>query len=180
MKFCFFPLGAFLHTQPPPIIYLNVFVLSVLQDANKCHPLHVDHEAEVLDVSEVHYNSVPVVEGYVIEDGKPHASTQTPGGYYNQPLKKSTPPLLTSLTTDTPASSFRSVFSNPSYNLLMQTGEQQYSPGPCLQEGTSLEGSSSEYQPQSDTQTLNFFDTTNVPESFMPCVSNYVLLPKST
>ncbi|KAM8744290.1 leukemia inhibitory factor receptor-like isoform 1-T3 [Acanthopagrus schlegelii] len=148
-------------------------------DANKFHPLHVDHEAEVLDVSELRYDSVPVVEGYVIEDGKPLASTQTPGGYYNQPLKKSTPPLLTSLTTDTPASSFRSVFCNPSYNLLMQTGEQQSSPGPCLQEGTSLEGSFSEYQPQSNTQTLNFFDTTDEPER-MSCVSTYILLPKST
>lgn len=176
----FSSLGAFLHTRPPPIIYLNVFVLSVLQGANKCRPLHVDNEAEVLDFSELHYDSVPVTAGYVTEDGEPLVSTQTPGGYYNQPLIKNLPPPPTSLAIDTPTSPFRSVFSNPSYNLLMQPGEQQSSPGARLQEGTSLEGSFSEYQPQANTQTLNLFETTEEPENLMSCVSTYILLPKST
>ena len=175
----FSSLGAFLHTRPPPIIYLNVFVFSVLQGANKCRPLHLDNEAEVLDFSQLRYDSVPVAEGYVTEEGKPLVSTQTPGGYYNQPLKKNTPPPPTLPAIDTPASPFRSVFSNPSYNLLMQPGEQQSIPGPRLQQGTSSEGSV-EYQPQSNTQTLRFFETTEEPENLMSCVSTYVLLPKST
>ncbi|XP_030284060.1 leukemia inhibitory factor receptor-like isoform X2 [Sparus aurata] len=148
--------------------------------ANKCRPLHVDNEAEVLDFSELHYDSVPVTAGYVTEDGEPLVSTQTPGGYYNQPLIKNLPPPPTSLAIDTPTSPFRSVFSNPSYNLLMQPGEQQSSPGARLQEGTSLEGSFSEYQPQANTQTLNLFETTEEPENLMSCVSTYILLPKST
>ena len=171
-------LGAFLHTRPPPVIYLNVFVLSVLQAANRCRPLHVDHETEVLDVSELHYDSVPVAEDYVTE--KPPASSQTPAGYYNQPLRRSIPAALTSLAIDTPASPFRSVFSNPSYDLLLQPGEQQSSPGSRLQEGTSSEGSFSEYQPQSNTQTFSFIETTEEPENLMSCVFTYIVVPKST
>ncbi|XP_073334429.1 oncostatin-M-specific receptor subunit beta-like [Pagrus major] len=151
---------------------------------NRCRPLHVDqypyNEPEFLDVSELHYNLGQVVNGNVSEDYKPFASTQTPGGYINQPLKKSTSPPLTLLTIDAPSSPFRSVFSNPSYNLLMETGDQQSSPGPRLQEGTPLGRSFSEYQPQSNTQTFNLFQTTEEPRSPMSCDSTYIVLPKST
>ncbi|KAM8749706.1 oncostatin-M-specific receptor subunit beta-like isoform 2-T2 [Acanthopagrus schlegelii] len=146
--------------------------------ANRCRPLHVDHETEVLDVSELHYDSVPVAEDYVTE--KPPASSQTPAGYYNQPLRRSIPAALTSLAIDTPASPFRSVFSNPSYDLLLQPGEQQSSLGSRLQEGTSSEGSFSEYQAQSNTQTFSFIETTEEPENLMSCVFTYIVVPKST
>lgn len=140
-----------------------------------CVDQHHHSEADIMDVSELHYNTGELVNGYVNQEDMPFVFAQTPKDYYNQPLKMCTPPPLTLPTlaipsqSGLPSSPFRSVFPNPSYNLLFQTEDQQSNSGPELQEGTPLERSSSGYQPQ----------TKEDPESPMSCVSTYILLPQS-
>ncbi|XP_019114161.1 leukemia inhibitory factor receptor isoform X1 [Larimichthys crocea] len=155
------------------------------------HFLRVDQhhsEGDTVNVSELHCNSVALENGYISQENMPFVFSQTPKGYYNQPLKISIPPPLTFTTTavssqsEAPCSPFKGVFRNPSYNLIMQkctTGDQQSNSDPELQEGTPLERSSSGYQPQSITETLTVNQTTDDLESPVSCVSTYILLPKS-
>lgn len=148
----------------------------------QCH----QSEADIVDVSVLHCNSVALDKGYVSEENMLFVFSQTPKGYYNQPLKKYTPPPLTLPSTTLPSqaglpsSPFRNVFTNLSYNLIMQTGDQQSISGPELQEGRPLERSLSGYQPQSSPETFTVNETTEDPESPMSCVSTYILLPQST
>lgn len=115
-----------------------------------------------MDVPELHCKPGPVSQ-----DNMAFVSAQTPKGYYNQPHKKYTPPSL--VLPGTP-SSFTSIFPNLSYNLITQSGGQQ--------EGASLEGSSSGYQPQSHPETITLNQTAETPGSPMSCVSTYILLPQ--
>ncbi|KAM7369393.1 hypothetical protein PAMP_013665 [Pampus punctatissimus] len=141
---------------------------------HSCHHLHVDlchhSEAHIMDVPELHCKL-----DAVNEEKTPYVFTQTPKGYYNQTLKKNTPsPLILPTTTPSclPSSSFRSIFPNPSYDLIIQTEDQQSNSGPDFHEWTPLERCSSGYQAQSPI---------NQPEedldSPLSCVSAYILLP---
>ncbi|XP_044030554.1 leukemia inhibitory factor receptor-like isoform X2 [Siniperca chuatsi] len=151
---------------------------------HSCRPFRVDQchhsEVDIMDVPELHCNTV---NGYVSQENMPFVFAQTLKDYYNQPLKKCTPPPLTLPTTAIPSQSglptspFRIVFPNPSYNLIMQTGDQQSNSGPKFQEGTPLERSSGGYQPQSNTETFTINRTEQDPESPMSCISTYILLP---
>lgn len=161
---------------------MNVIILSVFQGSR---PLHVaqchQSEADVL-----HCNSVAPDNGYVSEENKLFVFSQTPKGYYNQPLKKYTPPPLTLPSTTLPSqaglpsSPFRSAVTNLSYNLIMPTGDQQSISGPELQEGRPLERSSGGYQPYSSPESFTVNETTEDPDSPMSCVTTYILLPQST
>lgn len=148
------------------------------QGDHSCQPHCVDQpyqsEAEIVDVPELHYKVG--VNGFVSEDNMPFVFNQTPKGYYNQPLKKHTPPDLVLTTTP---SSFTSIFPNLSYNLTMQSGNQQSDSDIKPKEGTSLDGSSSGYQPQSHPESFTLNQSTENPESSLVCVSTYILLPQS-
>ena len=112
--------------------------------------------------------------------------TQTPNGYYNQPLKKHIlPPLALSPTavqsqSGLPSSPFRGQFSNLSYDPALQPGDQQSDPGPELQEGPALERSPDGYQPQTTPETFTVNQAFECPDSPMSCVSTYILLPQPT
>ncbi|XP_078128379.1 oncostatin-M-specific receptor subunit beta-like isoform X2 [Sander vitreus] len=149
-----------------------------------CRHFQVDQchysEANIMDVPELYCSAGAPINGLVSQE---NMNTQTPKGYYNQPLKKcNLPPLtLPSMAIPSqsglPSSSFRMEFPNVSYNLIMQPGNQQSNLCPELQEGTSLERSSDGYQPhQTDTFTTN--QTEEDPDSPMSCVSTYILLPQ--
>ncbi len=164
-------------------------ILSVFQGEHSCRPLRVDQhhhsEADIMDIPEVHFNTGALVNDYVSQENMPFVFAQTPKGYYNQPLKKCTPPPLPLPTviipspSGLPSSPFRSVFPNMSYNLIFKTGDQQSNLDPDLQEGTPSEGSSSGYQPQSKTETVTINQTKEDPGSPISCVSTYILLPQS-
>ncbi|XP_070706599.1 leukemia inhibitory factor receptor-like [Pempheris klunzingeri] len=148
----------------------------------QCH----QNEADIMDIPELHCNPQELVNGFVCQENMPFVFAPTPKGYYNQPLINCTPPSLTVSTAAIasqpvlPSSPFRGVFPNPSYNLIMQTGNQQSNSGPYLQEETPLERSSSGYQPQSDTEAVNVNQSEEHPESSMSCIFTYVFLPDST
>ncbi|XP_070845919.1 leukemia inhibitory factor receptor-like [Chaetodon trifascialis] len=157
-------------------------------DGKSCRPLCMDQsEADIMDVSELHCNSVALENGYVSQENMFFVFSQTAKGYYNQPLKKYIPSPLTFPITTNPSqlglssSLFRSrnVFPNPSYNLIMQSGDHQSNSGPELLEGTHIDRSSSGYQPQTTAETFSVNRTTEDPESPMSCVSTYILLPQS-
>ncbi|KAG8010961.1 Oncostatin-M-specific receptor subunit beta, partial [Nibea albiflora] len=159
---------------------------------NHCRLLHVDQhhgEGDIVNVSELQCNSLVALEnGYNHQENMPFVFSQTPKGYYNQPLKISIQPPLTftaaavSSQSEAPCSPFKGVFSNLSYNPIMQectTGDQQSNSDSELQGGTDIERSSSGYQPQSITETFSVNQTTDDLESPISCDSTYILLPKS-
>ncbi|XP_053196481.1 leukemia inhibitory factor receptor-like [Scomber japonicus] len=140
-----------------------------------CHPLRVDlchhSEVQIMGFPELRCKSDAPMNGHVF--------TQTPKGYYNQPLKRnsSTPPLILPTTTNwsgLPSSPFKSVFSNPSYDLIMQSVDHQTNSGPDFHEGRPLERCSSGYQPQSLMNQLQ-----ENPETLF-CDPTYILLPHSS
>ncbi|KAI3361999.1 hypothetical protein L3Q82_012204 [Scortum barcoo] len=156
---------------------------------HSCHRLDVDpchhSEADVMDVPEVYCKTEALGDGYVSQENMPSVFAQTPKGYYNQPLKKYTPPPLTLPTIAIPcqpelssSAAFRRIFPNPSYNLIFQSGDQQSNSDPEFREGPPLERSSSGYQPQSKTKTFTVNQINSDPESPMSCVSTYILLPQ--
>ncbi|XP_040013095.1 leukemia inhibitory factor receptor-like [Xiphias gladius] len=148
---------------------------------HSCHPLRVDQcqhsEVANMDIPELHCKSGGPVNDYVSPENIPFVFAQTPKGYYNQPLQKCTPPPLILATPTVPSQSglpsspIRGLFPNPSYNLMMQAGDQWSNPGPELQEGTCLERNSSGYQPQSRTENFTLNQTEQDPEC-------YILLPQ--
>ncbi|XP_031143128.1 leukemia inhibitory factor receptor-like isoform X1 [Sander lucioperca] len=155
-----------------------------------CRHFQVDQchysEADIMDVPELYCSAGAPINGLVSQENMPFVFSQTPKGYYNQPLKKYIPPPLTLPSmaipsqSGLPSSSFRSEFPNLSYNLIMQPGNQQSNLCPELQEGTSLERSSDGYQPHDQTETLTTNQTEEDPDSPMSCVSTYILLPQSS
>ncbi|XP_042251445.1 leukemia inhibitory factor receptor-like isoform X1 [Thunnus maccoyii] len=149
---------------------------------HSCRPLRVDlcqhSEALITDVPELHRKSVAPGNDYISQDKTPCVFTQTQMGYYNQPLKKNTPPpiiLPTAIPSGLPSSPFKRLFPNPSYDLIMQTGDQQSNSGPDFHKGTPLERCSSGYQPQS---LIN--QPEEDPDSPLSCVFTYILLPNSS
>lgn len=179
LKFCLFVL---FFTTP----YLNVIVVSVFQGFGPLGMAHCHHgEADIVDVCALHCNSVSLNKSSVSEENIPFVYSQTANGYYNQPLKKNTPPPLTLPSQTLPSqagfvcSALQSV-NNPSYNLITQTEDQQSTSGVELQEGPSVGRSSSGYQSQSDAETITGNQTAEVPEVAMTCDFTYVLLPQST
>ncbi|XP_041816362.1 leukemia inhibitory factor receptor-like [Chelmon rostratus] len=156
-------------------------------DGNSCHPLFLDQshhsEADIVDVSELHCNSVALE--YASQENKFFVFSQTAKGYYNQPLKKYIPSSLTLPITSNPSQSgspstqFKGVFPNPSYNLIMQSGDRHSNSCPELQEGTHMENSSNGYHPQRNTDTFTVNQTAEDPESPVSCVSTYILLPQA-
>ncbi|KAM9338351.1 leukemia inhibitory factor receptor-like [Symphorus nematophorus] len=154
-------------------------------EENSCRPLGLT-EAEDVAVSELYYNPEMLQKGYVSEEEDvKFVYTPTPKGYYNQPLKKNIPPSLTLPPTAIPFSSglpsapFRGEYPNPSYNLVLLTGDQQSDPGPEVQERPALQRCSSGYQPQSNPVTFTENQTTEDTLSPMSCSSTYILLPQS-
>ncbi|GLD51806.1 leukemia inhibitory factor receptor-like protein [Lates japonicus] len=151
---------------------------------HSCHPLPVDQcyysEADIMDIPELHCKSGAPVNGYVSHKNIPFVFAQTPNGYYNQPLKKFTPEPLILPTTTIPSqsSSFRCVFPNLSYSLIMQTLDQQSKSAPDPLEGTDIERNWNGYQPQSHT-IFSLNQTNEDSESPMSCVSTYILFPQS-
>nr|XP_020456650.1 leukemia inhibitory factor receptor-like [Monopterus albus] len=152
---------------------------------HSCHHLCMDQqhtEADIMDVPELYFKSGAPVNS---QANKPFVFAQTPKGYYNQPHRKCSPPPFILPTKVTPAelglplSPLKGVFPNLSYNLIMQTGDQQSKFGPEIHEGTCLERSSSAYQPQSHTEAFTLNQREEAPESPMSCVSTYILLPQS-
>ncbi|CAK6972518.1 leukemia inhibitory factor receptor-like [Scomber scombrus] len=144
---------------------------------HSCRPLRVDlcnhSEVQIMAIPEPRSISAAPMNGCV-----GHVFTQTPKGYYNQPLKNSTtPPLILPTTTNwsgLPSSPFRSVFGNPSYELIMRSEDQQTNSGPDFHEGTPLERCSSGYQSQSLTNQLQ-----EDPQTLF-CDPTYILLPHSS
>ncbi|TDH01745.1 hypothetical protein EPR50_G00165790 [Perca flavescens] len=155
-----------------------------------CRHFQVDQchysEADITDVPELYCRAGAPINGFVSQENMPFVFSQTPKGYYNQPLKKFTPPPLTLPSTaipsqpGLPSSPFRREFPNASYNLIMQPGNQQSNFCPELQEATSLERSSDGYQPHDHTETFTTNQTEEDPDSPMSCVSTYILLPQSS
>ncbi|KAF1377170.1 hypothetical protein PFLUV_G00197820 [Perca fluviatilis] len=155
-----------------------------------CRNFQVDQchysEADIMDVPELYCRAGTPINGFVSQENMPFVFSQTPKGYYNQPLKKFTPPPLTLPSTaipsqpGLPSSPFRREFPNASYNLIMQPGNQQSNFCPELQEGMSLERSSDGYQPHGHPETFTTNQTEEDPDTPMSCVSTYILLPQSS
>ncbi|XP_033976150.1 leukemia inhibitory factor receptor-like isoform X2 [Trematomus bernacchii] len=154
-----------------------------------CHLLYMDQchhsDVDIVDVLELVCSEETPINGSVRQENILFVVSQTPKGYYNQPQKKCPPDPLTATTTELPSlkglpsSPFGSVFSNPSYNLIMKPGDQQSRSFPELQEGNSLDRSIDGYQPQGLTETFNINPTEEDPGSPMSCVFTYVVLPQS-
>ncbi|XP_059213276.1 leukemia inhibitory factor receptor-like [Centropristis striata] len=142
-------------------------------------------EADITVVPEVHCPAEAPLDGYVTSENMPFIFSQTPDGYYNQPLVKDTPSVLSVPATAVPSgpgipsSPFRSVFPNPSYNLSMQPGDQLSILRLQLQKESSIERSSSGYQPQGHAEPFTLEETQGDPDSPMSCDSSYMLLPQS-
>lgn len=174
-------ISIFVHAGTAHVFYKCEVILSVFQGEHSCHPLRVDQcqhsEVANMDIPELHCKSGGPVNDYVSPENIPFVFAQTPKGYYNQPLQKCTPPPLILATPTVPSQSglpsspIRGLFPNPSYNLMMQAGDQWSNPGPELQEGTCLERNSSGYQPQSRTENFTLNQTEQDPEC-------YILLPQ--
>ncbi|XP_023253580.1 leukemia inhibitory factor receptor-like [Seriola lalandi dorsalis] len=155
-----------------------------------CRPLHVEEcyhsEADIMDIQELLCKPGALVNGYVSNENTLFIFSPTSNGYYNQPLKNCTPAPLCLPTTTVPSQSalpsspFRSVFPNPSYDLIMQTGDRQCDSEPGVQEETHLERNSGGYQPQGHTETITPNQKEEDPVNLMSCVSTYILLPQST
>lgn len=145
---------------------------------HSCRPLGVDQchhsEVDIMDVPELQCNTGVQVNDYVSQEFMPFVFTQTQKGYYNQPLKKHLPPPLTiptaAIPSGLPTSPVRCVFPNPSYDLIMQIGDQLSNSGPELIIG---------YQPHNNTESFPINQMKGDPESPMSCVSTYILLPQS-
>lgn len=165
------------------VFQMNVFVLSVFQGRpNHLHmPPYHHSEADVLHVSAVNCNSLE--RSYISEESAQFPLSHSPKDYYSQPLMKFTPPSFpsssTTLQSEIPSSPLRSVFTNLTYNLIMQTGHWQPVSGPEFQDTSPLERSSSGYQPQSNLEWST--DILNPDRSHSPltCVSAYIMLPQS-
>ncbi|XP_037609526.1 leukemia inhibitory factor receptor-like isoform X2 [Sebastes umbrosus] len=122
-------------------------------------PLLVDQcyhsEADIVDVPELHHSTGAPMNGFACQEDTPSQS-------------------------GLPSSPSRSIIPNPSYNLIMKHWDQQFNSYPELQEGTSLERSTDEYQPQDTIETFTINQTEGDRDSPMSCVSSYILLPKSS
>ncbi|XP_030004830.1 leukemia inhibitory factor receptor-like isoform X2 [Sphaeramia orbicularis] len=138
-------------------------------------------ELDNLDIPELHCKAALTLDGFVRQDDGPLVFSQTPKGYYNQPLKKYTPPLLimppTVMSSQLPPSTFKAVFPNPLYNLLAQAEEHQPDSGPEHQEDTPSLEICSEYQPQSQVETFSLNTTEEDRDSPISCVTTYIVLP---
>ncbi|XP_047426664.1 leukemia inhibitory factor receptor-like isoform X2 [Mugil cephalus] len=138
-------------------------------------------EADVMDVPELHYKSGGALISYASREDMSFAF---PKGYYNKDLKMCTQPPLTLPTTalksqsGLPTSPFRGLFTNPSYDLIMQTRNQQTNSGLEVQEETPTLRCSSGYKPQSQSNPdiLNQIEADS--DSPMFCVTTYILLPQ--
>ncbi|XP_054468606.1 leukemia inhibitory factor receptor-like [Anoplopoma fimbria] len=151
---------------------------------HRCLPLHMEQchhsEADFVDVLELHCSAGGPMNEYASPENMPFVFAQTPKVYQIQRLKKCTPQRLTLLTTAIPSqsrlqsSSFRSVLSNSSYNLIIQPGDTESNSGPELQEGSSLERCCGGFQPQIHTEIFTENQREEDAESPMSCVSTYI------
>ncbi|KAM3599828.1 uncharacterized protein V6R79_012252 [Siganus canaliculatus] len=143
-------------------------------DESTYQPFHMDpchyNEEDVATVTELRCSSKELENDSFDQEIVPFVLSQAPKGYYNQ--KTCSQPLLPMPSAEylsqpeSPSSQFRTVFPNPSYNLILQTGEQQFDPE--LGNGTPVD--SSGYQPQKDLTTEN-------PGSDLTCDFAYFLVP---
>ncbi|XP_029372443.1 leukemia inhibitory factor receptor-like isoform X2 [Echeneis naucrates] len=162
---------------------------------HSCHSLYVEEfhhsEVDVINIPELRYKSRAPMNGYDSNENVLYVFTPTRRDYYNQLPKNCTPsPILPTTTVPSqsglPTSPFRSVFPNPTYNLIMEPGYQQYNPEPQRQEGPWCERNSGGYQPQSHTEspTPNQSEEDAVSpmrdtfSSDLLCDSPYILLPQ--
>uniref|UniRef100_UPI003AAB80A7 leukemia inhibitory factor receptor-like n=1 Tax=Centroberyx gerrardi TaxID=166262 RepID=UPI003AAB80A7 len=144
------------------------------------HWLHVDSchhsETDIVDVPQL-YCKRPPGNGDISQEERHFVSaqTQSPKGYYNQPLRSRAPAALTlntkniSSPSGLPSVPHRSVFVNPSMDSVSPSS-------PELQDGKNLDG----YQPQSPVETCGQTQTEENPESPLSCVSTYILIPHSS
>ncbi|KAK2888617.1 leukemia inhibitory factor receptor-like isoform X1 [Channa argus] len=141
---------------------------------NRCVDQHHKREADVLDFPELLCKSGAPV--YCLDSQK----NPTPNDYYNT-LNKNTPPPTTTTPSQSrlPPSTLTGVFPNPSYNLIIQTADQQSNSEPQVQEAASLDWSGIEYQPQSPNEIFTLNQEGEIPDSPLVCVTTYMLLPQS-
>ncbi|KAG7498824.1 hypothetical protein JOB18_021696 [Solea senegalensis] len=157
---------------PEPML-TDKWMLSQVE--NLCHPRYVDRslQGEVMDVPELLCETRPPVTDHVTDDEKLFVFTQTPKGYYNQPLKiHSTSPSAVPTESDLPSSLFRGVFANPSYNPTLAPDNEF---NPELHNLTSLQNNCDGYTPQSRSVTVTPTDE----DTDSHCVVTYLLLPQT-
>ncbi|XP_071390046.1 leukemia inhibitory factor receptor-like isoform X2 [Centroberyx affinis] len=169
-----------LKIYPPiPIPVLTDNWLTSLGEHGR-HWLHVDSyhqgETDIVDVPQLCCKRPPG-NGDISQEERHFVSTQTqsPKGYYNQPLRSHVTAALTlntkniSRPSGLPSVPFRSVFVNPSYDSMSPSS-------PELQDRKNSEG----YQLQSPVETCGQTQTEESPESSLPCVLTYILIPQSS
>ncbi|XP_028273116.1 leukemia inhibitory factor receptor-like [Parambassis ranga] len=175
--FCYRHWACIKHKVYPPIPkpVLTDKWLTSPSEHTVCDP-HVDKshhsEAHTVDTVEVDYKFRLPQSSYISQEDMPFVHTQTPKGYYNEPLKMCCPPPIT-VPTSHVSPHFRVGFPNLSYNSFMQPEGQQCSLGPGFQQ--AMIRCSGGYQPQSSSESF----TEEPPDSPMSCVSAYILLPQA-
>ncbi|XP_072228647.1 oncostatin-M-specific receptor subunit beta-like [Leuresthes tenuis] len=134
------------------------------------HTDQSDHSEEKCIIPQLQHKCDPLVTDYVLPK---MSAPQTPCCPCSDRLEQFISPPLSMCTIPSPglpASPFRGTFPNPTYNLMVQRGDQP--------SGSETEGSSSGYQPQSRSESFSLKQAEEDAESTMTCVSSYILLPQ--
>lgn len=136
-------------------------------------------EEHVMDVPELQSKLAASPDGYICQRYKPFVFTQTPKGYYNQPLQKHIPSelILPSTVISPQMELSSSQFPNPLYSLVMLSSEVQANLETNYHNCTPVGRNSSGYHPQIITKDLDLSQTEQDPHSIMPCTSTYIVLP---
>lgn len=170
-----------LYTPLPLAFKITVITLSVLQSYHRLHMAQCHQsDGDTAEVFVLPCNSVAQNKDYT---NHIFISSQTLNNNYNQSQQTYIPPPLDLCSTTPPAQAelssppFRGVIINKSYNLIMQTMDQQSFSGPELQVGPYSEKNPCGYQPQSVPETFTLNQESADPESPVSCVTTYILCP---
>ncbi|XP_054614303.1 leukemia inhibitory factor receptor-like isoform X2 [Dunckerocampus dactyliophorus] len=154
---------AFYPPIPKPVLKDKL----MLSSERCCHPVFVDmshhSEAELMAIPKLHCKSEAPETDCV--DRRPAAATNR---YYEEPVEAFTIP-NTAITCPSPPPS-----SLASLSLTQTSGVLPPIPQPGSQETDYLVTRSNGYQPQRNTEQLE-----DAPESLLPCVMTYIMLPQS-
>ncbi|XP_061887351.1 leukemia inhibitory factor receptor-like isoform X2 [Entelurus aequoreus] len=136
-----------------------------------CRPVFMEmshHEIELMTIPKLHCKSEVSAETDCVDQG--HVGTT------NRVEALSIPSTAMTCQTSPSASSSLAITTslNSSYNLMLTNGVQQPISGPGSQETHSLVTRSNGYHPQRNT-----VHPEDAPESLLPCVFTYILLPRS-
>lgn len=144
-----------------------------------CTVPYCHSEEHVMDVPELQSKLAASPDGYICQRYKPFVFTQTPKGYYNQPLQKHIPSelILPSTVISPQMELSSSQFPNPLYSLVMLSSEVQANLETNYHNCTPVGRNSSGYHPQIITKDLDLSQTEQDPHSIMPCTSTYIVLP---